>query len=36
MYIMIIISPKSNGLGNQLFNIFAGIQYAKKIIKTLE
>ena len=27
---MIIISPKSKGLGNQLFNIFAGIQYAKK------
>ena len=27
---MIIISPKSKGLGNQLFNIFAGIQYAMK------
>lgn len=27
---MIIISPKSGHLGNQLFNIFAGIQYALK------
>ena len=27
---MIIISPKSNSLANQLFNIFAGIQYALK------